>query len=290
MSPRFASPTAFRQALDDRLKSMAMTRGVDPQNLRMKLLMERFLARLFAASIPPWLLKGGYAMELRYRPRARITKDIDLSVRTRDVDSTGRGLRRLREELQVAAEVDLGDFMRFRIGEVTVELAGPPAGGARFPVEALLGGKEYGRFHLDAGLGDAVSGEPEALMCDDLLDFAGVPPGAVLCIARPQQFAEKIHAYTYPWTGRVNTRTKDLVDLLILIEHGLWNMDELRAALAATFAAGRTHEVPQELAEPPDSWRPGFKEMATASGLAVTDLAEGFAALVRFWREGDLGG
>jgi hypothetical protein len=34
--------------------------------MQIKLLIERLLARLFADSNAPWLLKGGFAMELRY--------------------------------------------------------------------------------------------------------------------------------------------------------------------------------------------------------------------------------
>jgi hypothetical protein len=41
---------------------------------------ERLLARLFAGDDPPWLLKGGYALELRLQDRARSTLDLDLSV------------------------------------------------------------------------------------------------------------------------------------------------------------------------------------------------------------------
>ena len=37
------------------------------------------LARLFADQNVPWLLKGGYAMERRFRT-ARMIKDIDLSL------------------------------------------------------------------------------------------------------------------------------------------------------------------------------------------------------------------
>jgi len=44
----------------------ATGRGVPLNTLRLKLVMERLLARLFAPPDPPWLLKGGYAMELRW--------------------------------------------------------------------------------------------------------------------------------------------------------------------------------------------------------------------------------
>jgi len=45
---------------------------------------DRLLARLFHVGPPlalPWVLKGGYAMELRIKA-ARTTKDIDLTMRS----------------------------------------------------------------------------------------------------------------------------------------------------------------------------------------------------------------
>ena len=82
MGKSFKTAAAFRTSLEERLKQLAGTSGAPISSLRLKVVIERLLARLFAASDPPWLLKGGYAMELRYRPRARTTKDIDLSVKT----------------------------------------------------------------------------------------------------------------------------------------------------------------------------------------------------------------
>jgi len=41
---------------------------------------ERLLDDSLPEMIPPWLLKGGYALELRFRDRARSTLDLDLSV------------------------------------------------------------------------------------------------------------------------------------------------------------------------------------------------------------------
>ncbi len=155
-------------------------------------------------------------MELRYRPRARTTRDLDLTIATADpAQPLAARLERVRDELQAAAEADAGDFLRYTIAAAHTELRGAPLGGARFTAEATLAGRPYGRFHLDVGFGDAVLGEPERLGGDDLLAFAGVAPASVLALPRAQHFAEKVHAYTFPWVGRTNTRTKDLVDLVL---------------------------------------------------------------------------
>jgi hypothetical protein len=174
-------------------------------------------------------------MDLRFRPRARTTKDVDLSIALVPVEGNADLAVAVRERLQEAADQDLGDYLSYRIGEPKQELTNAPQGGARYPCEAVLVGKVYARFHIDVGCGDALVGEPERLVGDDLLSFAGIGPALVLAIPKAQQFAEKVHAYTFPWSGRMNTRTKDLVDLVLLIERGPPEDGDVRRALEATF-------------------------------------------------------
>lgn len=202
MAKQFTSPTAFKASLEARLRARAAELAVPFQTLQLKFVMERLIARLFHAADAPWLLKGGFAMDLRFRPKARTTKDIDLSVTL----VSGRATGEFRDRLQTAADADLGDHLSFRIGELKAELTNAPQGGGRFPCEAVLAGKVYAKFHLDVGLGDAVVGEPERLTGDDLLDFAGIGPAVAFAIPKAQQFAEKVHAYTFPcgWGGRPN--------------------------------------------------------------------------------------
>lgn len=130
MSRRYEDPADFRQALLARLRSVAAERAVSVQNLQLKLLIERLLARLFAAPDPPWLLKGGFAMELRYRPHARTTRDVDLTVEQPGSGGRSERLRRIRAELQAAAAIDLGDHLEFRVAEARREL---PGAAPRFP-------------------------------------------------------------------------------------------------------------------------------------------------------------
>ena len=153
MASKYESPQAFRQALDERLRKEHFRSGIPQDTLRKKVLIERLLARLFARADAPWLLKGGYAFELRFRPRARTTRDIDLSLGEGDGAALDKRLEGVREELQRVGELDLGDFLRFEIGRPT-ELKGAPLGGGKFPVVARLGGKEFGRSSIDVGFGD----------------------------------------------------------------------------------------------------------------------------------------
>jgi len=176
---RYATAAAFRRALEDRLQDIAGREGVDLQRLRRQVAFDRFLARLFQAAQPytlPWVLKGGYAMELRIKA-ARTTKDIDLTMRSAlspgDKKDDKKNLAVL-EQLQEAATIRSDDFFVYTIGEPISDLDAAPYGGARFPVEARLDGRVFVGFHLDVGIGDAVMEPLEVIKGRDWLGFAGI--------------------------------------------------------------------------------------------------------------------
>jgi Nucleotidyl transferase AbiEii toxin, Type IV TA system len=289
MARRFGSAAAFKASLEANLKKIALERKSPFSTLQLKFVIERLLARLFRDPEPPWLLKGGFAMDLRFRPKARTTKDVDLSVSHASTELASDLSGALRDRIQEAVDGDLGDYLTYRIGAPRQELTNAPLGGARYPCEAVLVGKTYAKFHIDVGCGDALVGEPERLAGDDLLSFAGIPPAAVMAISKPQQFAEKLHAYTFPWAGRLNTRTKDLVDLVLLIERGSPDIARIRSALRATFAARGTHTLPTSLVPPPAAWAIDFPAMAIEAGLSTSDCFGAFSILEAFWTSGALG-
>ncbi len=84
-------------------------------------------------------------------------------------------------------------------------------------------------------------------------------------------------------------RTKDLVDLVLLIERGLLDVVGIRRALLATFTARATHNLPASLLPPPVSWAVDFPGLATEAGLSTIDYLEAFEILVKFWDAGSLG-
>lgn len=221
-------------------------------------------------------------MELRYRPRARTTKDIDLSARAGTADLATR-LEQIRDELQAAAERDPGDYFQFQIAFASSELQGAPHGGGRFPVTALLAGRIFERFHLDLGFGDPMSASPEELSGEDYLAFAAVKPARAWAIPKAQQFAEKIHAYTLPWTDRPNTRTKDLVDLSLFVSIDPLATEELRTAVEETFQQRNTHAVPRTLPPPPPEWSKPFSSMAEDAQLTEVGMQRNYQAVADFW-------
>lgn len=110
---RYGDARAFRVALEQRLKTGAAGDGARLSRERKYVVFDRLLARLAATAPDRWLLKGGFALDLRLAERARATKDIDIDWHA--------GEEELLDALIDAAAYDAGDFFEF-----TVERAGKP--------------------------------------------------------------------------------------------------------------------------------------------------------------------
>jgi hypothetical protein len=148
----YKTASALRTALETRLQAVAKIQRADIQRLRRRVAFDRLLARLFNPNQNyPWILKGGYAIELRMH-LARATKDIDLTIPMgasgKLAPVSGDALRIL---LQEAASSPLPDGFTFLIGEAKLELGAAPQGGSRFPVHANMAGRTFARFSIDVG-------------------------------------------------------------------------------------------------------------------------------------------
>jgi hypothetical protein len=115
----------------------------------------------------------------------------------------------------------------------------------------------------------------------DPLAFAGVVPASVLALPRARRFAEKVHAYTFPWVGRTNTR--DLMDIVLMIDRGtLPPTADLRAAVVTTSERRNTHRVPADLPPPPAARTSENAAMAADVRLPSAEMTEGFTLVAAF--------
>jgi hypothetical protein len=80
-------------------------------------------------------------------------------------------------------------------------------------------------------------------------------------------------------------RTKDLVDLVLMIETDAVTPEQVAEAVRRTFARRRAHAVPDVLAEPPKRWEADFDSLATEANLKARDLASAFRLLSEFWQQ-----
>jgi Nucleotidyl transferase AbiEii toxin, Type IV TA system len=283
---RYATAAAFRSALENRLQDIAGRESVDLQRLRRQVAFDRLLARLFQTAQPnamPWVLKGGYAMELRIKS-ARTTKDIDLTMRSASSSGEKRDDKKnlaVLERLQEAVAFSGDDFFVFAVGEPIADLDAAPYGGARFPVKARLDGRMFVGFHLDVGIGDAVMEPLEVIEGRDWLAFAGIASPSLYMIPREQQFAEKLHAYTLPRQGATNSRVRDLVDMVFLIESTTLTRNKVAEAIRVTFERRNTHTLPNTLPAPPAEWQKPYQALARECGLSG-DAKDAFLILRTF--------
>jgi len=272
----YSSPEAFKQALEQRLRASAKS-GAEFARKRQLLVFDRLLARIVAVLGDAATLKGGLVLELRLE-RARTTKDVDL----RMVGSPEDVLAKLQE----AGRKDLGDFMTFEVGpdEDHPELQndGMRYDGLRFRAECKLAGKLYGQpFGVDVAFGDPILGEPEVVVAEDVLAFAGIAPPTLRLYPIETHIAEKLHAYTMP-RARPNSRVKDLPDLALLATAQQLDSLRVRAALEQTFSFRKTHPLPASVPLPLDAWRTPYEAMAREDQLGWTTLDEVTAAAKAF--------
>ena len=277
MTPRtYSSPLAFKQVLEQRLRLASKT-GTAFARKRQLLVFDRFLARIVATFGDEVILKGGLVLELRLE-RARTTKDVDL----RMMGSSDGILSRLQE----AGRKDLDDFMYFEVGpdddhpEIVHDAM--QYDGLRFRAECRLVGKLYGQpFGVDVAFGDPISGEPDVVIAEDLLSFAGIAPPRLRMYPPETHIAEKLHAYTIP-CSHPNSRIKDLPDMALLATVRDFDSSTLLAAIEQTFKHRSTHSVPVSVPEAPEAWKMVYARIAVSDALQWRTLEEVTKAVQTF--------
>lgn len=265
---KYKSPAAFKQALEQRLRNFSAS-GVDFARRRQLLVFDRFLARIVQVMGDTAILKGGLVLELRLA-RARTTKDVDLRLVGSPED--------VLERMQQAGRLDLGDFMTFEVrpdaDHPEIQNAGMRYDGLRYHAEGKLAGKLYGQpFGVDVAFADPILGEPDVVVAEDVLAFAGVTPPSLNLYPVESHIAEKLHAYTMP-RERENSRVKDLPDLALLAKIREIDGERLRRALDLTFTFRKTHAIPASLPEPPALWTEVYRRMAEEDGLEWPTLPQ----------------
>ncbi len=270
---KYKSGAAFRRALEDRLRIMSLERGVPLVRLRKMVAFDRFLSRLFSHEPDQWVVKGGFALQLRLGDRARTTKDIDLLAK--------REVQEIYSHLRDAGAIDLGDWFGFEVMDINSSDI-DDIGGLRYRLHALLDGRTFERFHIDVGIGDPLMAPVEHLETPPLLTFAGIAPTIVPCYPITQQIAEKYHAFTRLHSSGSSSRVKDFVDMLLLARMEELDGVSLRQAIQGTFEDRKTHEVPLKVPLPPKDWSRSYQRIADEVGLNFESLSKAGEALQQF--------
>jgi hypothetical protein len=76
---------------------------------------------------------------------------------------------------------------------------------------------------------------------------------------------------------------RDLVDLVLILDEQQPSLDEVRRAVAVTFARRQSHSVPEEILPPPAAWATPFAELAAECGLDYTPITA-YERVLNFWQ------
>lgn len=278
----YESAQAFRMALEQRLLNHANETGISLARLRRRVVVERVVARLTVAEPGQWVLKGGMALEVRLRDDARLTRDIDLGLR--DVVTEREALHdRLVEAL---THDPFGDRFELAAGPVAA-LAADGDGQVtwRSVVTARLAGRPFDRVQTDISPRPHELGQTETVPLPNSLAFAGVEAPTIEIVDVARHAAEKLHAMLKTFADRENTRVRDLVDLVILVEHDLLEPASVAEAARQVWIERNGTEPPRTLGDLPAGWSEPYQRVAAEHDLTADTFPEAIELVKTLWSD-----
>lgn len=270
----YGSPGAFRRALTDKLREKTKTSRWTLPQLQRQMAYDRLLERLYLVD-ESWVVKGATALLAR-----------DLGVRaTVDIDVYRAAARDTAEaELRRAAETDIRDWFRFRVGP------GQPvsgvAGGVRLPVTAYVGTTQWCAFHVDVvGSETRITGQPDVVPPLAHISMPDLKQHGYLVYPLVDHIADKVAAIlqTYGAARTPSTRYKDLIDLVAIVTQASVEAEHQITALLSEVDR-RAIALPASLAVPGRSlWERGYAAEARRSLLPTAHhLDEALAVMGPF--------
>lgn len=214
----------------------------------------------------PFVIKGGVALELRLRLRARATRDFDATFRAQ--------FGEMLEVLDAALREPYGNFRLARRGVIR-DLGGKAR---RIEIQVQYCNKPWATVPMEVSAGDSLLVEAERVPATDLSELGVDGPEFIHCLSTRFQIAQKIHAVTAPPPeGRENERYRDLVDLWLLRELGT-DLALVRQACEDVFRVRAMHAWPPAV-RVPAHWADPFARLSGEVGLPTADVHEAAEAL-----------
>ena len=217
---------------------------------------------------PRFIVKGGVALELRLRDRARATKDIDIVL----CDSAADLAEALEQALIGEAHQGFsfrrkGEPLLLDNGAVNVEFA------------VTYRGQPWTSTSVDIARAEPSEADVEWVDAIALTEAFGVTgPAQLPCLPLRFHFAQKLHGMTLPpRPGKRNERFRDLIDLLLMETMVATDFGALRDACELVFSSRGTHEWPPNLEMVPAHWGEPFAQLAEELQLVEKDIATALA-------------
>ncbi len=229
------------------------------------------LERAATAGQLSFVIKGGVALELRLRDRARATKDLDVALHHPDADLA------ITLERALTSEPYQGFSFRSKRkplvldnGVVNMEFAVSYRGGA------------WASISIDVARNESGEQEIEWLPAIPLTESFGITgPDALPCLPLCRHIAQKLHGMTLPpRPGKRNERFRDLIDLL-LMEALVVDYPDLRKTCEHVFKTRGTHPWPPPL-DLPEHWIDPINRLIRELELPIADAPAGLARVRQF--------
>jgi hypothetical protein len=258
------SPVQRARTLERRITALSAQRGTTAGRLRrlvgFSVLCETMVEAVAQGAIPFFFVKGGVAIELRLGLAARATRDLDI------------GLCVPAEELLPAFDASLavgfGDFCLQRRGEARVLNNG--ARSLQVTVEYV--GRPFATVNIDLAQA-TIDIQTDSVEPIALHELGLTRPRAVPCLSLTEQIAQKIHALTEPMPrGRVNMRSRDALDVLLLDVRLPLDTEAITQACVSIFVQRATHEWPILRFSFPSEWNEILAELAREVNYDTSDV------------------
>jgi hypothetical protein len=228
------------------------------------------LERLEHEGAPVFIVKGGTAMELRFRLRARATKDVDLVFRDGREGDEDAVERALADTLDDAFEDPYCGFTFRRKGEPE---AIRNTASHRLDVALDFAGRAWQTVQIEVSRPEGGLAESELVEAAiSLEDFVLEAPQTVAVLSLRFQIAQKLHAVTEQPQDHENDRARDLIDLQLL-EALTEDLAPVRAACVEIFEQRGKQPWPPELIVQP-GWDRLYERLARDLDSPVSDVEE----------------
>ena len=269
-----ATPAGRRTSLFVRMLNAARDAGVIARRIHLVVAIDRLLARLLEVAAPgQWVVKGGYANQLRRPNEARFTEDLDLKI-----DAA----------IETAPEL-LASGLRSILATTSATTSQPPRHPWRAPPAAASGSSSsHGSRAPSSSASRSMSVPRTSSSANSSLIYPTQSSSGSASDGRGfpvypinQHFAEKLHALTLPRDVE-NTRARDLIDLVWFVRRFTFRSDALAIACTATFERRATHSWPPVIDLPPDSWTRPYGVWRAELDLAEPTPAAAASALRSF--------
>lgn len=231
------------------------------------------LDRATTGDTPVFIVKGGVALELRLRDRARATRDIDIVLRDPTADLTSSLEEALTgEAYQGFSFRRKGQPLLLDNGAVNIEFG------------VTYRGQPWTRISVDVARAEPGEVDVEWVDAIALTDVFGVTgPTQLPCLPLRFHVAQKLHGMTLPpRPGKQNERFRDLVDLLLMEAMITHDYEALRAACELVFRSRNTHAWPPNLSTTPAHWAQPFQRLAGELALPETDVEQALTRVRSF--------